>query len=638
MTTLNVDSTCIDTLMEYHVSVQTKDFHMGLLKSLFEQDLQITRYTFGNTAHRSLEGLVVLAGIRYENFISPLLDGSELLEAVFLKSDHQLRNFLHQPKYSHALNADTLADALIMSTITGWVDGCRVLLNPNLVEYLEDLGSDARRSSQTLLMLSAATDRLDMLQFWLSQRETCGEPLLNLIGHFEDALSLGWFRPETPTMDVVQLVSSHIIKQRHEIKLLMKKHELQLCCESARTSLPDAHMGCILTALVTGGIDVPPRYWPKRKSLYHMPHMWKSDVLNVLRKLELASICDVGQEDFKCNKDTACSPLVYLATQYMEGIGSGCLTERNLVVRWLLSRGANLRETWPGTYTAAVHCLALQSAQCLQDGDISLNSDDPSIMQDSWSYKDYEFLAKEEILDKCECGCSGSGCDFLSCFWKHTFAESRWCPQFPLVCEPFKTAISARYLGNVTLYAPDHDDDEIRHGLRRDFLTRILLDLTIWIETAATTLSRHQLIDGYIRLFVFSYLEITHTCCDIHRIQHWDNPDYTRRPYPRYSPKELQRINEEDAHLRARLEELVPELISQYDSFGGQLQDFVIDVLIPTMRRTAKELKEEDKTLYATGRKELGVVMDEDEDESEEESSEVEEEETDAEEDSDEEY
>ncbi|KAI4678989.1 uncharacterized protein J4E88_006279 [Alternaria novae-zelandiae] len=129
-----------------------------------------------------------------------------------------------------------------------------------------------------------------------------------------------------------------------------------------------------------------------------------------------------------------------------------------------------------------------------------------------------------------------------------------------------------------------------------------------------------------------------HTCCDIGRIEHEDDPDYSIQPYPRYSPKELRRITNEDAHLRARLEELVPELISQYDSFGGKLQDFVIDVLIPTMRRTVKELKEEDKALYAAGRRELGVIMNEDEEETEGESSEVEEEETDVEEESDDEY
>ncbi|KAI4918586.1 hypothetical protein J4E90_002972 [Alternaria incomplexa] len=135
-------------------------------------------------------------------------------------------------------------------------------------------------------------------------------------------------------------------------------------------------------------------------------------------------------------------------------------------------------------------------------------------------------------------------------------------------------------------------------------------------------------------------MEIRHTCCDINRIaRHFSSePDLTKQPYPRYAPKELRRITNEDAHLRARLQQLVPELIALHDSFGGKLQDFVIDVLIPTMRRTAKELKEEDKTLYAAGRRELGVVMNEDEDETEEEEDDAEEEEVDFEEESDDEY
>ena len=635
MTTLSVDSTCIDTLMENHVPMKTRDFQIALLRSLFEQGLQITWYTCGMAAHRRDAGLAVLAEIRYESFVSPLLGDSELLEAIFMKSDHQLQAFLHQPRYLRALDADTFVNALIVSTVTGWTGGCRALFNANLMAYLDTPSSDTRDRGQSLLVISANTNRLDMLQFWLSQRKTCDEQQLNLIGHLEDALYLnGGTKSAVPTVDIIQLVFSHILEQRHEIKLLMEKHDIQHCCESARTRLPDAHVGCILTALLSEGVKVPQRYWPKRKSLYYMPQTWRSDRLKLLEFLELAGICDISQEGFKCNKETACSPLVYLATQFMRSTRPMCLTKRNLTVRWFLSRGANLRETWPESNTTAVHCLAWQSAEFLQSQVSPAYSDDPSILKDAWTYEDYEFLSKEEIFDECECRCSRAGCNFLTCFWKHVFAQDRWCPQFPLLCDRFKNVISARDLGNIMLCAPDGDNVELRYVL----LTRTLLDLTLWVEKAAKTLELSRLIHGYIRLFVFSYLEIRHTCCDINRICHWDGPDYTKQPYPRYSPTELRRITNEDAHLRARLEQLVPELITRHNSFSGDLQDFVIDVLIPTMRRTAKELKEEDKTLYAAGRRELGVVMDEDEDDTEGESSEVDEEETDVEEESDDEY
>jgi hypothetical protein len=168
----------------------------------------------------------------------------------------------------------------------------------------------------------------------------------------------------------------------------------------------------------------------------------------------------------------------------------------------------------------------------------------------------------------------------------------------------------------------------------------VLLNMTIWVDGAANTLKLHQPIYGYIRLFVFSYLELRHTCCDISRIEHEDHPAYNKQPYPRYSPKEERRIKNEDARLREILEELVHVFISQFDAVGGRLLDFVVDVMIPKMRQVAKELKEEDAALYAQGRRELGVVMYEDEDDAEQSESgeEEEEQDEDIEEESDDEY
>ncbi|KAB2100177.1 hypothetical protein AG0111_0g11230 [Alternaria gaisen] len=153
--------------------------------------------------------------------------------------------------------------------------------------------------------------------------------------------------------------------------------------------------------------------------------------------------------------------------------------------------------------------------------------------------------------------------------------------------------------------------------------------MTVWTDRAANTLQLRRLIQGYMRLFVFSYLELRHTCCDIGRIKHFDNPDYKKQPYPRYSPKEKRRIRDEDARLLKILEELVSMFNSQFDAVGGRLVDFVVDVMIPKMRKGAKELKEEDKALYAEGRRELGVVMHEDEDEAGQIESDEEEEEQD---------
>ncbi|CAN9390634.1 unnamed protein product [Alternaria alternata] len=115
---------------------------------------------------------------------------------------------------------------------------------------------------------------------------------------------------------------------------------------------------------------------------------------------------------------------------------------------------------------------------------------------------------------------------------------------------------------------------------------------------------------------------------DFHdRIEHNDDPDYNKQPYPRYSPKEERRIKDEDAPLHEILEELVPMFSTQFDAVGGRLEDFVVDVMIPKMREVARELKVEDAALYGAGRRELGVVMYEDEEEEDEQSEGGEEEE-----------
>ena len=162
-----------------------------------------------------------------------------------------------------------------------------------------------------------------------------------------------------------------------------------------------------------------------------------------------------------------------------------------------------------------------------------------------------------------------------------------------------------------------------------------LLEIIGWVDQATSSPQLLRLAHGYIRLFVFSYLELTHTCCDINRVQHDGSPDHGRVPYPQYSPNELRRITRQEAHLTARLEELVHQLISKYDSLDGKRIEFLHPHLIPTLRKALNELKEENRALYAVVRRELGFVMYEDEDKAKEDDDGTEEE-SDVEEESDE--
>jgi hypothetical protein len=509
-----------------------------------------------------------------------------------------------------------------MATVNGWLDGCKFMLEADLMAYLDE-DYDVE---DTLLGCSVGTNRLDMLRFWLSQRVRFKKPQLILIGCVEDIL---YDIPESFTLyitEVIPVLLDYLVNLRHGIKLLMEEHGIEYCCDGARNSLPDAHVTCMLHALMREGIEVPQHYWPAGKSLYYRC----AARLSVFESLYKAGFCDITQESFECSMETSCSPLLCLVTVGAPTI-AWSLTGHSQTVRWFLSRGANLRETWPGSDSTALHCLAWQFAHHLQARHTHSRCGDDPIMEVSWTYEDFEFFVKEEILDGCECGCSSSGCDFLSCFWKGMFADVHPSSQFSSICDFFENATLMRRMERTTAHT---DFDRSPEELQSAFL----LELTIWIDKAANTLDLCRIIHEYIRLFVFSYLELRHTCCDIKRIQHyysWNPSDSGNQPCPRYPPKDTRRITHEDAHLRARLDELVPELISQYDTIGGELCDFVIDVLIPTLRKTSRVLKEEDKALYASGRRELGVIMYEEEDEAEQDDSNAEEEEADTESESD---
>ncbi|CAN9219196.1 unnamed protein product [Alternaria alternata] len=556
-----------------------------------------------------------------EDSPDPLFNNSALVEAAISRSDHQLRHCLRQSEDSQTLDVDTVVHALGLATVTGWTDGCKVMLEADVMATLNQDFEEKRYF--TLLGSSAGTNRLEMVQLWLSHRANFALPQLKLIGYAEDMLDVHKCGDLSEyNKDIFRNVAFYLLNLRQEIRLLVEKHEVEYCCDSARSNIPDAHLECMLNALLSKGVKVPQHYWPRRKSLYHRRECWCFLGRLMLETYEREGFCEISGKHFTCSMKTACSPLIYFLTQSFErGTLGKALTERDVTVRWFLSKGADLRETWPGSNTTALHCLGWQSASFLEELDAPWRERKPHRkwklpMESNWDYGAFELLMQEEILDSCECGCSSSGCDFLTCFWKQIF---RYETQFYAFCDCFRDVNS---MGEVKGVTPS--------TTWRERKAAVILELTVWVDRAANALQLLRLFHGYMRLFVFSYLGLTHTCCDISRIAHEDHPfPYKRQPYPRYTPKQERRIKDEDATLREILEELVPMFISQFDAVGGRLQDFVLDMMIPKLREVAKELKEEDSALYGAGRRELGVVMYEDEEEDEQSESGEEEEEQD---------
>lgn len=589
---------------------------------LLSHGLQISRYTVRNS-RPSRWVTITYYESQSESSTNARLDENELVEAIISRSDHQLRHFLRQSKDMRILNARTIIFALRLATIHGWIDGCKTMLEADVMETVKK--SYILPEDYTLLGSLAYTNRLEMMQLWLLRRADFGQSQLEWIGYAEDAFdshecgSLPEF-----SKGIAYNISLYLRDLRHEIDLLVKKHDIEYCCDSARSNLPDVHVKCMLTALVSKGIKVPQYYWPKRRSLYHRKVCWCSMERLVFERQENDGFREISGKDYRCSMETTCSPLVYFSTQKDPHFNNpkGALTRRDMIVNWFLSKGADLRETWPGSNITAMHCLAWQSAEHLSFFSERLSKECDAPIQVTWDYRSFESLVKGEILDSCECGCINSGCDFLTCFWKEYFAGSHGGNQFSAICDCLRGE-------NPTGEVKGAATSTMGRYPTAKANANVLLNMTNWVDRAANTPKLHRPICGYIRLFVFSYLELRHTCCDIGRIKHEDNPDYNKQPYPRYSPKEERRIKNEDARLREILEELVPMFISQFDAVGGSLLDFVVDVMIPRMREVAEELQKEDKALYAEGRRELGVVMYENEEEAEQSESGEEEEEQD---------
>jgi hypothetical protein len=129
------------------------------------------------------------------------------------------------------------------------------------------------------------------------------------------------------------------------------------------------------------------------------------------------------------------------------------------------------------------------------------------------------------------------------------------------------------------------------------------------VARAAKDVANRWIVTEFIRLCIFSWLEIRHTCCDLNRILKADAIGFSHQPLPRYLPDQLLRIQEEDAHLTVVLEEMVPLFDARYDTHEGSLESFVDEILLPEMKKVLDRLKQEDEALYATRRREMGVVM-----------------------------
>jgi hypothetical protein len=255
------------------------------------------------------------------------------------------------------------------------------------------------------------------------------------------------------------------------------------------------------------------------------------------------------------------------------------------VVDWFLCRRTNMLDRWPNSKTTILHHISAVSGRIFTNNARNYET----TAEDALSR--IADLFTHTVRDDCECSCSTHGCASITVFFKHArgFSGTKWTQILTL-------------LGPGCLSAA-------REPERRAF-KKIL-----WrIARAAKGTTHRWIVTELIRLCVFSWLGIRHICCDLRKIDRCVRASYFPRqqPFQRYPPDELQRIREEDAYLTEILEKTVPLLDARYDTHEGDLQSFVDDILRPEMKVVLDRLKQEDEMKYAVSRREMGVVMIED--------------------------
>jgi hypothetical protein len=434
---------------------------------------------------------------------------------------------------------------LKLATSIGWVRGCEILF--------EQLPRPWRASYQrtSLLRLALRSDDIRTLDFWLCARARATGDDLRWIGTTLEAVADLRFSPNHYTLAWASILDT-IVRERRQLQALTEAHGVQGHCNGRQDRLPDAHTRCAISRLLVAGVPVNDSLRSESNGVYffYSPFI----PLEMMDQLYDAGFQDILATEYMCSGFKSISPLLHFATTSCHVWESGSFIQRFC---WFLSKGADALECWPGSTITALHCAGWQLGDFLRyRKDISCEA--PSMV---------ELLVRKDT-DGCDCPCNIGGCLFIICAAKSV----KWNQEH------------VHYSG-------------------------MFGRLTYWVDLATAAPENRWLVKSFIRSYVFESLGIRHTCCDIERILHEDNPDLDKSPTPRYSPTILRRIQKEDAFLVDLLEELVPVYDAEYDSFDGGLEAFVTDYMDLDLEKRLGEIRSQDEEQYGEGRRELGVVM-----------------------------
>lgn len=518
----------------------------------------------------------------FTDFPDPFLGLSNGTVAALLRSEVDFSRVIQTNRSNHVLEGEDSCNLYHMTTRMGWVRGCQILLDAEL----SFIPSADCRDSIWLLRQAVDSGSQAMVHFWLTVRDDATTEQLKWIGSLEGAVMYAYAKPET---NLAETLATHLVGQRHKLRRIAELADIDCECVKRSNGVLDAHAACAVRVLDQQDIEIPPSLRPIAQLIYNVREIYDHhehsiingpprSILGGLQYLYNIGFNDIARGDIECHQNVYWPPLYHAIRRYRFSYQQSGLFE---MVDWFLAKGANITDCWPRSRIAMLHCLSSKAALIIFPWDT-----DESSSVGMWERVVPMF--RYNITDNCECSCSTHGGTGITYFFRHASSYS-W------------TTGGGELLNLMRLKHIHLNDRDYYGKLRRTVQC---------VERAAEDEAHRWIITEFIRLCVFNWLGIRHTCYDLSSIM---NPrcicEFSLPPAPWYSRNDLHRIQEEDAYLVSLLEYLVPLFDARYDTHEGDLLSFVDDVLAPEMNIVLDQMKKEDEAAHAAGRREMGVVM-----------------------------
>jgi hypothetical protein len=532
----------------------------------------------------------------FNEFPDSFIGCSDATVAALLRSEAEFSKLIQRRHPEEVLKQDEGSELYKLATQMGWVRGCQILFDTGLkyaAQVPEGWESESSDSWHRCLLFRAFYSRnQEMVKFWLGKREHATKDCLTDIGNLQSALV---WALKTSEANIAEILLTNLVEQRSWIQETLELYGIECECAIRSKGLLDTHTTCALRALDEHGFELLPSFRPTFGNIYNVKMIYNDmflgnkDPLLTLNFLYDAGFRDIAKVDIECRRNDSPTPL-HIAMMYYPNRPSrtNSVSKFFEMIDWFLSKGADLADCWPRSRVTTLHCISAKAAthlipttgQAMSEPILNRVAD----------------LFQHALTDDCECSCSTHGCNSITSFCKHADV---WLGGVVNVLTSMKP-------GRVTRSQRSESRRE-RH--RRQTAHQEFTKIVQCVARAAEGVANRWIVTEFIRLCIFSWLEIRHTCCNLKKILRADAIDFSHQPLPRYPPDDLLRIQEEDAHLTTVLEETVPLLDARYDTHEGGLQSFVDKILLPEMETVLDRLKQEDEALYANRRREMGVVM-----------------------------